>query len=59
MINCGDSVRPRYMCSPQASFGKPPRLNYVLQLEEAIAEWQRRNGNGATETDPGRSRRQV
>jgi hypothetical protein len=46
MNSCGDSVRPaRYMCSPEASFGKPPRQNFVIQLEEAIAEWQRRHGN--------------
>jgi hypothetical protein len=38
----------RYMCSPEASFGKPPRQNFVIQLEEAIAEWQRPHGNGAT-----------
>jgi hypothetical protein len=33
----------RYMCSPQAQRpGTPPRENYVIQLEEAIAEWRRR-----------------
>jgi hypothetical protein len=37
----------RYMCSPQANLGKPPRQNYVLQLEETIAEWHRRHGNGS------------
>jgi hypothetical protein len=37
----------RYMCSPQANVGQPPRQNFVIQLEEAIAEWQRRHGNGA------------
>jgi hypothetical protein len=49
----------RYMCSPEASFGKPARQNFVIQLEEAIAEWQRGHGNGAAQTDPSRSRRQV
>ena len=39
----------RYMCSPEANFGKPPRQNYVIQLEEAITEWQRRHGNGNKE----------
>jgi hypothetical protein len=30
-----------YMASPAASYG-PPRATYVLQLEEARAEWRRR-----------------
>jgi hypothetical protein len=33
----------RYMCSPMANFGKPPRKVFVIQLEEAKAEWRRRN----------------
>jgi uncharacterized protein YjiS (DUF1127 family) len=33
----------RYMCSPKANLGKPPRENFVLQLEEAVAEWRRRH----------------
>jgi hypothetical protein len=33
----------RHMCSPEANLGQPPRPNFVLQLEEAIAEWQRRH----------------
>ena len=37
----------RYMCSPTANLGQPPRPNFVLQLEEAIAEWKRRHGPGA------------
>ena len=37
----------RYMCSPRANVGKPPRENFVIQLEEAVAEWQSRHGNGA------------
>jgi hypothetical protein len=33
----------RYMCSPRAQpLGSPPRENYVIQLEEAIEEWRRR-----------------
>ena len=47
----------RYMCSLWANFGEPPRQNFV-QLEEAIAEWQRRHGPGATLT-PGGSRAPV
>lgn len=31
-----------FMCSPRASFGEPPRQQFVVQLEEARAEWQRR-----------------
>ena len=33
----------RYMCTPEANLGKPPLLIYVLQLEEATAEWRRRH----------------
>jgi len=32
----------KYMCSPEASFGHPPRHTYVVQLQEARAEWKRR-----------------
>jgi hypothetical protein len=30
------------MCSPQANLGKPPRKVFVIQLDEARAEWKRR-----------------
>ena len=30
------------MCSPHANFGKPPRQTFVIQLQEAQAEWERR-----------------
>jgi hypothetical protein len=33
----------RFMCSPGANFGKPPRECFVIQLREARAEWKRRN----------------
>ena len=33
----------RYMCSPLANFGKPPRKVFVIQLEEVKAEWRRRH----------------
>jgi len=33
----------RYMCSPKANMGKPPRDVFVIQLNEARAEWRRRN----------------
>jgi hypothetical protein len=32
----------RNMCSPEANLGKPPRKAFVIQLEEARAEWKRR-----------------
>jgi hypothetical protein len=35
----------RYMVSPTANIGKPPLPAFVLQLEEARAEWRRRRGN--------------
>jgi hypothetical protein len=31
-----------YMCSLKATCGKPPREAFVIQLEEARAEWKRR-----------------
>ena len=31
------------MCSPDAYFGQPPRQAFVIQLEEARAELERRN----------------
>jgi hypothetical protein len=33
----------RFMCSPAANRGKPPRECFVIQLEEAKTEWRRRN----------------
>jgi hypothetical protein len=30
----------RYMCSPMANLGKPPRELFVIQLREARAEWR-------------------
>jgi hypothetical protein len=33
-----------YMCTPKANMGKPPRKPFVIQLEEARAEWRRRQG---------------
>ena len=33
----------KYMCSPRANMGKPPREEFVVQLEEARKEWKRRN----------------
>ena len=32
----------RYMVSPTANMGKPPLPDFVLQLEDARAEWRRR-----------------
>jgi hypothetical protein len=33
----------RYMCSPTANLGKPPRKCFVVQFEEVKAEWRRRH----------------
>jgi hypothetical protein len=33
------------MFSPDAYFGQPPRQVFVIQLEEARAEWERRKEN--------------
>jgi hypothetical protein len=40
LISFGKAAK--YMCSAQANSGEPPRDNYVLQLNEARAEWRRR-----------------
>jgi hypothetical protein len=42
----------RYMCSPQANAGKPPREAFVVQLEEALAEWHRRHPKNPDSTRP-------
>jgi len=41
LLRCG--VVARYMCSPEANLGKPPREDFVIQLHEARTEWRRRN----------------
>jgi hypothetical protein len=33
----------KYMCSPYANLGQPPREVFVIQLKEAKLEWQRRH----------------
>jgi hypothetical protein len=33
----------RYLCSPAANFGKPPRECFVIQLRECREEWRRRH----------------
>jgi hypothetical protein len=38
----------RYMVSPTANMGKPPLPAFVLQLEEARAEWRRRHPGAET-----------
>jgi len=32
-----------YMCSPKANLGHAPRKEFVIQLDEARAEWRRRH----------------
>ena len=36
------------MCSPEANLGKPPREAFVIQRDEARAEWQWRKGTKTT-----------
>lgn len=31
------------LCAPENNFGEPPRRVFVIQLEEARAEWRRRH----------------
>lgn len=33
----------RYMCSPGANFGNPPRECFVIALRECRKEWRRRH----------------
>jgi hypothetical protein len=33
----------KYMCTPEANLGHPPRQSFVIQLQEAREEWKRRN----------------
>jgi hypothetical protein len=33
----------RYLCSPKANFGKPPRDIFEIGLREYKAEWRRRH----------------
>lgn len=33
----------KFMCSPGANLGKPPREVFIVQLHEARAEWKRRH----------------
>jgi hypothetical protein len=35
----------RYRCSPVANIGRPPLESFVIQLNEARAEWRRRRMN--------------
>jgi hypothetical protein len=45
----------RYLCSPMANFGKPPRKVFVVQLEEVKAEWRRRHPKTVTIAAPRRN----
>jgi hypothetical protein len=35
----------KHMCSPEVNFGEPPPKAWVVQLQEARAEWRRRHEN--------------
>ena len=41
LIEFGKNVR--YLCSPEANFGRPPLESWSMQLEEAKGEWRRRH----------------
>lgn len=32
----------KYLCSPEATLGRPPRKIFLIQLAEVKAEWERR-----------------
>jgi hypothetical protein len=38
-----EGLAANYMCSPAARYTKAPRSEFVIQLEEARAEWRRRH----------------
>jgi hypothetical protein len=41
-----------YMVSPTANMGKPPREVFVIQLQEARAEWRRRHKGPGLSSGP-------
>jgi hypothetical protein len=41
----------RYMVSPFANHGKPPRKVFVMQLREAKEEWKRRHPRSSPMAD--------
>ena len=43
----------KYMVSPRANMGKPPLPAFVVQLEEARAEWRRRRNGHQPERKAG------
>jgi hypothetical protein len=43
LVSFGQAAR--YMCSAKANMGKPPRNVFVVQQEEATAEWKRRKNS--------------
>jgi hypothetical protein len=43
----------KFMISPRANMGKPPLPTFVLQLEEARAEWRRRCNGHQPEREAG------
>ena len=42
MPTCCDSEEPRRQYAHPTNLGEPPREVFVIQLEEARAEWKRR-----------------
>ena len=49
----------KFMCSPGATFSEPPRKPFVVQLEEARAEWKRRQRAAGTDLACGSIRTQC
>jgi hypothetical protein len=41
LLRQGQSAK--FMCSPQANFGKAPRECFVIHLEECRNEWRKRH----------------
>jgi hypothetical protein len=39
----------KFMCSPRANLGNPPRECFVVQFEEARAEWRRKKQGKASD----------
>jgi hypothetical protein len=40
----------KYMCSPGANFGEPPRQVFLIQLREVRTEWERRKSEREQKT---------
>jgi len=48
LLRFGQSAK--YMCSPGANSGEPPRQVFLIQLREVRSEWERRKSEKEQQT---------